>query len=350
MRVLIDALGAPEMSGGMRLYAEELIRAWSELGTDDELHVVGYPWATRAFENLPVTVHAVPERTMYRVAGQWVYTPVAARRLKAHVVISVSLVVSPLAGRVPRLCVVHDWRHLKNPDEFKRLQRLYRRSWTWSVENADAAIQISSKTMVETSRFAPGAHGVVVPNGGDHARRWPRRDRVQDGRRFVVTFGHQSNKRPELVIGALAHLPEHVVAVVLGARGQYADELLARAEGLGVASRVTFPGFVDEAEYQRLIQTADAVALVSTDEGYGLPVAEANYFGIPVVAAEDSGLDEIHPGRVISVPAEVEALAKALLASFEGPAGTEEALVQEWSETAVAIRGTALSLLTGARA
>ena len=59
----------------MRLYAEELVRAWCELETGDEIHVVGYEWVARAFAGLPVRVHTVSEKTAYRIAGQWLYTP-----------------------------------------------------------------------------------------------------------------------------------------------------------------------------------------------------------------------------------------------------------------------------------
>ena len=206
MRILIDTLGAPERSGGMRLYAEELVKAWAELGSGDDIHVVGYPWASQAFGNQGVRVHELRETVAGRLAGQWLYTPFVARRVKADAVLSISLVASPLVQGRPRICTVHDWRHLVRPEEFGTLQRVYRRSWVWSTNHADLAIQISTKTDEETAGIASRARRVIVENGQDHARRWPVLVPTESEVRPVVTFGHHANKRPDLVIRAMAEV------------------------------------------------------------------------------------------------------------------------------------------------
>lgn len=297
-------MGAPEESGGMNLYARELIHAWSENEDNDEIIVVGGGWAQRAFARLTnVRVVPVPDGGVLRIVSQWLFVAACARRWRADAIVSVSLIVTPFAGRRPRVCIVHDWRHVAHPDEFGWLRRLYRRLWVWSVNNATVAIQISAKTDAETSQLARKASRRVVPSGRDHPARWEVVDQLEDdGSVRILTFGHHANKRPELLIRAVAHLPAAgagYVVTILGARGPYAQSLHRLADQLALRAEVVTPGYVDDPEYQKLVQRADIVALVSSDEGFGLPVVEAGYFGIPVVVTADSGLGEIHGDRVL---------------------------------------------------
>lgn len=351
MRILIDTLGAPERSGGMRLYAEELVKAWAELESGDDIHVVGYPWASKAFGNHGVRVHELRETVAGRLVGQWLYTPLVARRVKADAVLSISLVASPLVQGRPRVCTVHDWRHLVRPEEFGTSQRVYRRSWVWSTNHADLAIQISPKTDEETAGIAPRARRVIVENGQDHARRWPVLVPTEPQARSVVTFGHHANKRPDLVIRAMAEVAQgsavRTPLTVLGARGEFAKELRRLATELGIGDHVELPGFVEESDYQKRVQSAAAIVLASTDEGFGLPISEAFFFGIPAISTNDNGIDRIHGDRVQVVPPTPSDLAGAIVSCLRAPQATERTASGTWSDTAQGVRRALGDLLMG---
>ncbi|WP_104165753.1 glycosyltransferase [Cryobacterium sp. N22] len=348
MKFLIDTLGAPSLSGGMRLYAEELINSWSEAFPHDELVVVGGAWTRGALQDLPnvrVVVWANDSAPL-RMVGQLVVSGVLFWAFRANVLVSVSSIASPLAPRARRVCVVHDWRHMRNEREFGALQRAYRRLWTMSLNRAGATVSISAKTDAETAEYAPRAHRFIVENGRDHARRWvpalAGRGKAEFKR--IVTFGHHLNKRPDLVIQALAEMPPlaRPQLTVLGARGATKETLEKLSRELGVATSCNFPGFVESDEYNSLIQTADAVVLASSDEGFGLPVAEAQYFGIPVVSTSDSGLDEIHAGLFVSEPDPAN-LAVAIQLAVQSRGATPAAVVGgTWAETASGIRRIAV--------
>lgn len=59
---------------------------------------------------------------------------------------------------------------------------------------------------------------------------------------------------------------------------------------LGLRDRVTFHGFIDEAEKAPMLQKMNFVVNTSSKEGWGLTVVEANACGAPVVAANVPGL------------------------------------------------------------
>lgn len=347
MRVLIDALGASESSGGMALYAEELLAAWSDEHPDDVLTVLGYPWLRAIAEDRPnLRLIILPDTTWVRTVAQWLLTPIFALIARPDGLLSLSHVVTPLPVAHPRVCTVHDWRHLKNPSEFGRLQRQYRRLWAWSVNRADAAVQISTKTDTETRHFAPRAKRHVIANGQDHARKWVPAPKAS-GRELVVTFGHHSNKRPELVVLAMQRvIHEHSRSadlIVLGARNDYAEELRELARGAGIEDFIEFPGYVTQTRYREIVQKASVIILASSDEGFGLPVAEAKYFGIPVVAAFDSGLGDIHENLYLAEP-EPNAIARQILHALDSGRGATSPELRSWSLAAEEVRDLILGL------
>jgi glycosyltransferase involved in cell wall biosynthesis len=198
---------------------------------------------------------------------------------------------------------------------------------------------ISNKTEAETAAIAPSARTVVIENGRDHPRRWGLDALDPAAPQTIVTFGHHNNKRPGLVIDALSLVPgTSARLIVLGAEGPLREELRARAVHGGVGERTDFPGFVDEAEYRHSIATAAVVVLASSDEGFGLPVAEAAYFGIPAVVASDSGMVEIHEGAAMSAEPTPSDFARALSGALSGVDSLMQGRVHSWSETVNALR------------
>jgi glycosyltransferase involved in cell wall biosynthesis len=65
------------------------------------------------------------------------------------------------------------------------------------------------------------------------------------------------------------------------------------ARRLGVADRVEWSGYLDDAGLLKAYQDADALALLSRYEGFGLPVLEAMACGTPVVCSNAASLPEV---------------------------------------------------------
>jgi glycosyltransferase involved in cell wall biosynthesis len=171
-----------------------------------------------------------------------------------------------------------------------------------------------------------------------------------DGKRIITTFGHFANKRPELVLDALALLDAKEVGplqlVVFGATGEYRDALRQRATDLGILDSCVFPGFVEQTEYESYVQRSSVVVLASSDEGFGLPVAEANFLGIPAVVTTDSGLAEIHHQGLVEAAPDAASVAEALTYALNGHVPRADvSAVQTWADTATGLRdATARSL------
>lgn len=102
---------------------------------------------------------------------------------------------------------------------------------------------------------------------------------------LVTLKGH------DLVIEALAQLPEAKLIIVGG--GPEQGNLEALAQRLGVSDRVTFIGMLPQADLRDYYNAADALVLASSREGWANVLLESMACGTPVVASNVWGTPEV---------------------------------------------------------
>lgn len=180
------------------------------------------------------------------------------------------------------------------------------RLWGRAMLGADAIVAVSLAVMATL----PGRAGVrtrVVPCGVDPAEFSPgpadpavRAELAADPSAPVVLVLARLEERKgiEDVIRAVAALPSPLERTALAIAGASSDPpdpgYEARLRGLGrdlLGDRVRFLGRHPDAP--RLIRAADAVALASQSEGFGLCVLEAQACGVPPVAYPAGGVAEL---------------------------------------------------------
>jgi len=119
--------------------------------------------------------------------------------------------------------------------------------------------------------------------------------------RVVEAFLEVIDRRPDL--------PDKLIIVGrTGWGGVPIPELVQRAKG-----RVEAPGYVDDAELERLYRGAKALVYPSLYEGFGLPVLEAMAAGCPVITSNTSSLPEVGGDAVLYAdPESVSDIAHAI--------------------------------------
>jgi glycosyltransferase involved in cell wall biosynthesis len=135
----------------------------------------------------------------------------------------------------------------------------------------------------------------------------------------------------------------------------FADELLSRVSGNGLAGRVRFAGPRTGPELDRAYAAADLLVLASHAETYGMVVTEALARGLPVLAADVGGVGEAlghaedgaRPGLLVP-PGDPAALGAAvrswlgdaeLRARLRRAARARRAGLQGWPATASVVAG-----------
>lgn len=107
-------------------------------------------------------------------------------------------------------------------------------------------------------------------------------------------------KRIEVMLHAMAKLAPRFprAPIVVVGRGPARPALEAMARDLGLADRIRFTGFVDDAQRDALLAEARVCVCPSEKEGWGLTVMESNAVGTPVVATDADGLrDSVRDGE-----------------------------------------------------
>jgi glycosyltransferase involved in cell wall biosynthesis len=108
-------------------------------------------------------------------------------------------------------------------------------------------------------------------------------------------------------------LPRDLLLVIAGKRGWLTETIEQRAASAGIAERVRFTGYVDDADLPALLSGSHAFVFPSLYEGFGMPVLEAMACGAPVLTSTTSSLPEVAGDAALLVdPHDTQAIASAL--------------------------------------
>jgi glycosyltransferase involved in cell wall biosynthesis len=264
---------------------------------------------------------------------------------------------------VPIVSVVYDLRSWIHPEEFPVSVRAYRRvAHHFAFHRSARIVTISERSRLDLARVCRrGAlKAQVLYPAADHVDGWPRSPRAP----IVITFGHWSNKRPGLAIDAwekalkgaaadgapTARWQLHVVGVPAEGR----ESLIKAAADLGVADSVVVHGYLPDPEYQRLFTSATAVLMLSTFEGFGVPIVEAMRLGIHVIASRDPAVQEAGGSSAVYVDDEA-GLSQALQAVLADhsevrsmvESGLKRAKPMTWASTAAGVRAVVQAAING---
>lgn len=197
-----------------------------------------------------------------------------------------------------------------------RLQASIRRAF----RRADRIVVLSEywrKFVVDTLGIDAGKVTIIANGVAPLARTGPRPAKAVDAPVTILFLGEVGERKgvPTLLEAAarpeLAGLSWRMIVAGNGDLAFYEAE----AERLGVAGRVTFPGWQDEAAVARLLGEADLLVLPSKAENQPISILNAMSAGLPVVASNVGAIPEmVEDGEsgILVRPGDPAALAGAL--------------------------------------
>lgn len=111
---------------------------------------------------------------------------------------------------------------------------------------------------------------------------------------FIFTIGTIALKKNFHVLPALlANNAFQLVIAGITQQATYLEQIMAEAKRWSVADRILFTGAISENDKQWYFANCAAFVFPSLQEGFGLPLVEAMYFGKPVFISNATSLPEI---------------------------------------------------------
>jgi glycosyltransferase involved in cell wall biosynthesis len=295
-----------------------------------------------------VALRSEEGQRLRRLAGEQVAVPAYAQRDGCDVVHSLGN-TGPLYCRPAHVLTVLDVTFVTTDALSPLSSAIFRHLTAAAARRADGLVAISAAARDEICRVFGLDAGAftVVPLGVDGRAVEPAPEAavreaydLPAGRRVVLCVAAlRPHKNQEALVRALPRLPDDVVVVLAGHGEGYERRVRALAEELGVGDRLRMPGYVGDAELERLWRLAACAALPTRAEGFGLPVVEAMRRGVPVACSDIPVLREVG-GDVPAYfdPHDPDAVAAAIRGALESPrpGGAERAARFTWRRSAQA--------------
>lgn len=226
---------------------------------------------------------------------------------------------------IKTVVTIHDLIFMRHPEYYNWLDvKIYEWKFRQTLKEADRIIAISECTkrdIIELGgisgdnidviyqscnpRFfsSPDSHPSSLP---PHPSSLPRR--------YMLCVGTiEERKNLMLALRSLVHLPEDIHLVAVGKQTKYAALVEAEAEKLGLKSRLHMLSGVSDADLHAIYSLAEVFVYPSRYEGFGIPIIEAIFSGLPVVACTGSCLEEAGgPDCLYVHPDDVEGFAQCV--------------------------------------
>lgn len=233
---------------------------------------------------------------------------------------------------VKSVVTIHDLIFLRYPEFYKPIDRLiYKFKFKRACQKADRVIAVSEMTkrdIVDFFNISPDKIDVIY-QGCDNSfkvaateelkKQVKEKYKLPDN--YILYVGTiESRKNLLLALKALKESSNKIPLVAVGRPTPYMNEVKQYIKENGLENLVTFLHGVPFGDLPAIYQQATIFVYPSFFEGFGIPIIEALYSGIPVIAATGSCLEEAGgPDSIYVNPNSVEQMRDAMSYLINNP-------------------------------
>ncbi len=226
---------------------------------------------------------------------------------------------------IKSIVTIHDLIFLRKPQYYQPIDRfIYDYKSKYACINADQIIAISEKTkqdIIELYNISPAKIEVIYQSCDDSfkvaataAQKEEVKIKYNLPNQYILSVGTiEARKNILAIIKAMPKINSNVKLIIIGKEKPYANKVKLEVENLGLADRVIFLKDIPFKDLPSIYQMASLFVLPSYYEGFGIPIIEALYSEVPVIAATGSCLEEAGgPNSLYVNPDDFEGFAKAI--------------------------------------
>jgi glycosyltransferase involved in cell wall biosynthesis len=205
---------------------------------------------------------------------------------------------------IKTVVTIHDLIYLRYPEYYKFVDRkIYDWKSRYACENSTRIVAISERTkndLIELYKVDEAKIDVIYQSCDDSFKS-PKSEELTSAvlkkynlpSKFLLIVGTiEPRKNLLLAVNALKDVNQDYKLVVIGKKLAYAKLVLKQIHKLNLTNRVIFLEGLPFADLPPIYQMASAFVYPSFYEGFGIPIIEALYSKIPVIAATGSCLEE----------------------------------------------------------
>ena len=305
--------GVSPIAGGIGQYVRNLVRHLTTLAPDEQFILIyARKRGTKRFElpavnNVSWVEIPIPRLLLHRFLWPFLDAPLVERFTGPLDIMHITTSTTNVPTKAPIIATVHDLFPEKYPHHFKWTGRFFRGKLLAQIERrAKFIIAISEATKGDVLELleVSSAKIKIIPEA------LPRRPETPLSleREFIKSYKLQ---QPYILFVGRADLRKNVKALIEafslfvktvkipyllvlgGSSGWKAEELKKYVERLDLKERVLFLGYVPDEYIGALMRNAVVFAYPSLYEGFGLPLLEAMFYGVPIVASNISSIPEV---------------------------------------------------------
>ncbi len=235
--------------------------------------------------------------------------------------------------KIKSVVTIHDLIFIKFPEHYSWIDtKIYKWKTTSACAIAHKIIAISENTkkdIIDYYKVSPDKIEVIYQSCDEHFKTILPTNELNSIKakynlpeKYILYVGTiESRKNLAVLVKAMAEINTDYKLVVLGKKKSYFSKIVAPIiKKLSLDNRILFFENLEFQDLPGVYQNAKLFVLPSYYEGFGIPIIEALYSKIPVIAATGSCLEEAGgPGSKYFKPDDVEELIATIKSVIDDP-------------------------------
>jgi glycosyltransferase involved in cell wall biosynthesis len=309
MNIGFDAKRALFNRSGLGNYSRSTIKLLSYFYPENKYYLFTPKNSQELFKSSGKQFIIEPERklpalfsSIWRIWG--IHRQIETQKLDIYHGLSNELPLSIKKTGVKSVVTIHDLIFLRFPEYYPFIDRqIYKLKFQHACKVADKIIAISEATkadIITYFRTNPGKIEVVYQSCDpvfrillDEDKKELVRKKYDLPEKYILNLGTiEKRKNTLMLIKAYLNANPKIPLLVAGKPSDYLSEINEFLKLNPVGDRIIFRHNIESADLPALYQSASLFVYPSVFEGFGIPILEALYSGVPVITSTGSCFSE----------------------------------------------------------
>ncbi len=336
MKIGFDAKRAFQNTRGLGNYSRNLIDGLLDYYPENEYYLFGEPSENEVcanwFRTVSDRVHLITPNTtssitkaLWRSYSMGKY--IEGNHLDVYHGLSHEIPFRKKNKSTKYLVTIHDLLFLRFKENFKWVDiQIYLSKIKYSCRNADLILAVSEQTRQDLINFLHIPEEKIIVNYQSCSRLYYSEREIQMVEKVKKKYCLPENyylfvgalvkhKNIDRIIEALAILPDEIQypLIIVGNTTRYKIELIKKIRRLRLENHIRFMNYVEPEDMPEIYRLAKIMVWPCLFEGFGIPIIEALFSGLPVITSKGGCFPEAGgPGTCYVDPLRPEEIATAI--------------------------------------